>query len=121
MNEKVKDIIKFVSSYIISIIAGIIYVMLMLNIISILSLTYVASTTARGVHPWSLSLINMVSALILGLVGVIYFFLTFYRLTKDSKISKKYVYSILKLVLPVMVLYILSEVYLRFSLYMMFI
>lgn len=105
---------KTILAYAIAIFAGIIALLLALDL-RIVVLTIYAAIISGGI-PWHISLINAVSMIILMTGWVIYIFYTQYFFEKKCEPTKAaFLHASLKLVLPIVVLYASAEIFLKIS------
>jgi K+-transporting ATPase A subunit len=107
---------KFFLSYVIAIIAGAPAFLLCLNIRGFALLIYRMIMLSRGETAWGTSLVNALAMIILMVGLVIYFFYTQNYFEKKCETKHQYMRALLILVLPVFVLFTVSEVISRFLL-----
>ena len=103
-------------SYFIALIASIVCFLMGMNFRTLILRQYLIFLA--GEIPWGLGLLNISTIVILTIICVICFFYTHYYFEEKCNFTARaYAKASLKFVLPVIVLYLLSEILIRFTLY----
>ena len=114
MEEKF-NLLKVIVTNLIAVSAAIISFILALNIRSIVVGLYEYRMFIRGDIPWAASFINAASIIIVMISWLAYIFLTHNYFEKKCVFTKKKVFAaVLKIVLPVIVAYGASEMFILF-------
>ena len=101
---------KIAVTYLIAVFAGVVSFLLALNLRQIVVDIYIISRA--GDVPWAASLVNAIAMIVLMLGWIIYTFYTHNYFENKCEFSLNvYIRASLKLVLPVVVMYLLSAIY----------
>ena len=103
---------KTITSYVIAIAAGALSFLTALNIRNVVLLIY--RTIKANEIQWEGSFINAVTMIILMVVWIIYLFYTQHYFEKKCSTKQSYINASLKLLLPVVILYLATEIFFRF-------
>ena len=98
------------ASYLIALFAGAISVLLLFKVRDIVLILYLTSAIENGNYPWGYSLINISITLVMGIGCLVYFLITQHHFSNKCNNRQQYISSSLKLILPVILAYISSNI-----------
>ena len=103
---------KIVVVNLLAIFAGLVSFLLAMNVRSIVVAVYVASRAPQ--IPWAAAFINAITIILLILAWIIYIFLTHHHFEKKISFTRAaFTKAIIKIILPVVIAFIVSEVLIR--------